>query len=70
MSGAEEPQDLRCPCTRKLAEVSSKGIELWCRGCDKPTVILFEALASKERLLAYMSTLKPRRKKGWRRPRE
>ena len=53
MSGAEEPQDLRCPCTRKLAEVSSKGIELWCRGCDKPTVILFEALASKERLLAY-----------------
>jgi hypothetical protein len=68
MSGAEAPQDLRCPCTRKLAQVTSKGIELWCRGCDKPTLIPFEALANKDRLFAYMSTLPPRRKKGWRRP--
>lgn len=70
MPGAEAPEDLRCPCTRKLAEVTSRGIELWCRGCDQPTVIPFDALASKERLFQYMSTLKPRRKKGWRRPRK
>ena len=68
MSGAEEPQDLRCPCTRKLAEVSSKGIELWCRGCDKPLLLPFAVLGSREQLFEYRRTLKARKKKGWRRP--
>ena len=68
MSGADAPQDLRCPCTRKLAEVTSKGISFWCRGCSQSTLIPFAALKNKEQLFTYMGTLPPRKKKGWRRP--
>ena len=53
MSGAEKPQDLRCPCTKKLAEVTSTGIIIKCRGCNQPVVIPFTELRGREALLNY-----------------
>ena len=67
MSGAEKPQDLRCPCSKKLAEVTSKGIVIKCRGCDKALVIPFAELRGKELLLHYLSGLPPRRMRHRRR---
>ncbi len=67
MSGAEAPQDVRCPCGRKVGEATSQGIEVWCRGCDRPLLFPF-SLGSITELFQYLARLKPRRKKGWRRP--
>lgn len=66
MSGAEAPQDVRCPCGRKIGEATSKGVELLCRGCGKPVLLPF-GLRSVIELFQYFAGLKPRRKKGWRR---
>ena len=70
MSGAERPQDLRCPCSKKLAEVTSNAIVIKCRGCDKPLVIPFTELRGKETLLRYLSGLPPRRPRFGRGPRK
>lgn len=68
MSGAEKPEDLRCPCSKKLAEVTSKGIVIKCRGCDRPVVIPFTELRSKESLVSYLSGPPPRRARYGHRP--
>ncbi|MBI4611943.1 MAG: hypothetical protein HY726_23380 [Candidatus Rokubacteria bacterium] len=70
MSGAEKPQELRCPCTKKLAEVTSNAIVIKCRGCDKPVVIPFTELRGKEAILRYLRGLPPRRPRFGRRPRK
>lgn len=51
MSGAEQPQDLRCPCSKKLAEGTSRGIVIKCRGCEQDVVIPFAPLRSMEDVL-------------------
>jgi hypothetical protein len=61
MSGADQPQDLRCPCTKKFAEVTPKGIVILCRGCGKPRVIPFGEVRGQEHLLSYLSKLPPRK---------
>ena len=68
MSGAEKPQDLRCPCSKKLAEVTSNAIVIKCRGCGKSLAIPFTELRGKEPLLSYLSSLPPRRPRHRRRP--
>jgi hypothetical protein len=68
MSGAEKPQDLRCPCSKKLAEVTSNGIVIKCRGCDKAVVIPFTELRSKASLVRYLSGLPPRKARYGHRP--
>ena len=61
MPGAEKPQDVRCPCSKKLAEVTSTAIVIKCRGCGKPVVIPFTELRGKESLLRYLASLPPRK---------
>jgi len=61
MSGAEQPQDLRCPCSKKLAEVMSRGIVIKCRGCEQDVVIPFAELRSAQGVLKYLAGLPPRR---------
>lgn len=61
MSGAETPQDLRCPCSKKLAEVTPTGIIIKCRGCNQAVVIPFTELRGKDALLSYLASLPPRK---------
>lgn len=70
MSGADQPQDLRCPCSKKFAEATATGIVIRCRGCGTPLVIPFAELRGQEHLLAYLSKLPPRRPRLGRRRRK
>ncbi len=70
MSGAEHPQDLRCPCSKKLAEVTSRGIVIKCRGCGQDVVIPFPELRNMEAVLNYLASLPPRRARFGRRRRK
>ncbi len=70
MSGAEHPQDLRCPCSKKLAEVTSRGIVIKCRGCGQDVVIPFAELRSMEAVVNYLAALPPRRARFGRRRRK
>jgi len=63
MARADQPEDLRCACTTKFAEVTSTAILYGCRGCGE-LVLPFEVLAGgKEALIAYLTNLPPRRKR-------
>ena len=70
MPGADQPEDLRCPCTKKFAEVTEKGIAIGCRGCGQPILLPFAVLTSKKALLEYLSKLPPRKQRFGRRPRK
>ena len=69
MAGADRPEDLRCPCTKKFAVVNEKGISIWCRGCDQSLLLPFAVLGSKASLQKYLSKLPPRKQVFGRRPR-
>ena len=56
MVGTDQPEDLRCPCTTKFAEVTDKEIIYGCRGCDDPLLLPFAVLArGKAALIEYLS---------------
>ncbi len=68
MAGADQPEDVRCPCTKKFAVVTEKGIALGCRGCDQPVLLPFAVLRSKASILEYLAKLPPRKPRFGRRP--
>jgi hypothetical protein len=64
MVGTDQPEDLRCPCTTKFAEVTDEEIIYGCRGCDDPLILPFAVLArGKAALIEYLSNLPPRKKR-------
>ena len=64
MAGADQPEDLRCACKTKFAEVTSKAIVYGCRGCGQPLILPFDVLAGgKVALIAYLTNLPPRKKR-------
>jgi len=68
MAGADQPEDLRCPCTKKFAEVTEKGISIGCRGCGQSVLLPFAVLGSKVSAQEYLSKLPPRKPRFGRRP--
>jgi len=70
MPGADQPEDLRCPCTKKFAEVTEEAIIIRCRGCGQPVLLPFAVLSSKKAMLEYLSKLPPRKQRFRRRPRK
>ena len=63
MAGPDQPEDLRCACTTKFAEVTDTAIIYGCRGCGQ-LVLPFDVLArGKAALIAYLTNLPPRRKR-------
>ena len=68
MAGADQPEDLRCPCTKKFAEVTEKGISIGCRGCGQSLLLPFAMLGSKASVREYLSKLSPRKQHFGRRP--
>jgi hypothetical protein len=71
MAGADQPEDLRCACTTKFAEVTKTAILYGCRGCDEPLILPFDVLAGgKTALIAYLTGLPPRKKRFGRRRRK
>jgi hypothetical protein len=64
MVGAGQPEDLRCSCKTKFAEVTEKAITIGCRGCVQPLILPFAVLAGgKASIMEYLSKLPPRRKR-------
>ena len=64
MAGSDQPEDLRCACKTKFAEVTSTAIIYGCRGCVEPLILPFDVLAGgKEVVIAYLTNLLPRRKR-------
>ena len=71
MAGADQPEDLRCPCKTKFAEVTDEALVWGCDGCGEPLPLPFTVLAGgKEAVKAYLSSLPPRRKRFGPRPRK
>jgi len=68
MAGADQAEDLRCPCKRKFAVVTEEGISLGCRGCDQAVVLPFAVLTSKAAVQEYLSTLPLRKQRFGPRP--
>ena len=64
MAGADQPEDLRCACKTKFAEVTNKAVIYGCRGCGEPLILPLDVLAGgKAAILAYLSKLPPREKR-------
>ncbi len=63
MAGADQPEDLRCPCKSKFAVVTEKAITIGCRGCDQPLMLPFAVLTGKASVKEYLSKLPPRKKR-------
>ena len=41
MAGADQPEDLRCACKTKFAEVTEGAISIGCDGCDESLILPF-----------------------------
>ena len=64
MAGANRPEDLRCPCTKKFAVVTEEAIIYGCDGCDPPLILPFAVLrGGKAAVMEYLSKLPPRKKR-------
>ena len=64
MVGADQPEDLRCSCTTKFADVTEEAIIIGCRGCDQPVILPFAVLKDgKAAVLEHLSKLPPRKKR-------
>ena len=64
MAGADQPEDLRCPCKTKFAEVTEEAISIGCHGCDQPLMLPFAVLrGGKATTMEYLSKLPPRKKR-------
>jgi hypothetical protein len=55
MAGADRPEDLRCACKTKFAEVTEGAISIGCDGCDQSLILPFA------RVLAELDRLDPAR---------
>jgi hypothetical protein len=63
MVGADRPEDARCPCTTKFAELTDDALVWGCDGCLEPLPIPYTVLGrGKEAIQEYLSGLPPRRK--------
>lgn len=63
MVGAGQPEDARCPCKTKFAEMTDEALVLGCDGCRQPLALPYMVLAGgKPAIKAYLSSLPPRRK--------
>ena len=64
MVGAGQPEDARCPCKTKFAELTDEALVWSCDGCREPLLLPYTVLAGgKEAIKAYLSSLPPRRKR-------
>ena len=64
MAGADQPEDLRCACKTKFAEVTEGAISIGCDGCDESLILPFAVLrGGKVALMEYLSKLPPREKR-------
>jgi hypothetical protein len=61
MAGAEQLEDLRCPCGKKIAEINDEGISIGCRSCDEPVLLPIAVLTSRSSVLEYLAKLPPRK---------
>ena len=63
MVGAGQPEDARCPCTTKVAELTDDALVLFCDGHMGPLALPYKVLAGgKEAIKAHLSGLPPRKK--------
>ena len=61
---AGRPEDARCPCKTKFAELTDDALVWGCPGCMEPLVLPYEVLArGKDAIQAYLSGLPPRKKR-------
>ena len=68
MAGAAQPEDLRCPCKTKFAEMTDTAIVYGCRGCVEPLILPFAVLGrGKAAIIEYLTKLPPREKRFGRR---
>ena len=64
MVRADRPEDLRCPCKTKFAEMTDTAIVYGCRGCVEPLILPFAVLGrGKAAILEYLSKQPPREKR-------
>jgi hypothetical protein len=64
MVGADQPEDLRCSCKTKFAEVTEEAITIGCRGCGEPLILPLAVLArGKAAIIEHLSHLPPRKKR-------
>jgi hypothetical protein len=64
MAGADQPEDLRCACKTKFAEVTEGAISIGCDGCDQSLILPFAGLrGGQAALMEYLSKLPPREKR-------
>jgi hypothetical protein len=64
MVGAGQPEDARCPCTTKFAELTDDALVWFCDGHMGPLALPYTVLAGgKEAIKAHLASLPPRRKR-------
>jgi hypothetical protein len=63
MVGAGQPEDARCPCTTKFAELTDDALVWFCDGHMGPLPLPYTVLGrGKEAIKQYLSGLPPRKK--------
>ena len=61
---AGRPEDARCPCKTKFAELTDDALVWGCSGCMEPLLLPYEVLGrGKQAIQAYLSSLPPRKKR-------
>jgi len=64
MVGAGQPEDARCPCKTKFAELTDEALVWGCDGCRQTLPLPYAVLAGgKEAIKAYLGSLPPRKKR-------
>jgi hypothetical protein len=64
MVGAGQPEDARCPCKTKFAELTDDALVWFCDGHMGPLPLPYAVLGQgKAAIQAYLSSLPPRRKR-------
>ena len=63
MAVSEELEKLHCACGALLLRVNTKGVEVYCRRCERRLLVPFEELQGKERLVRFMREWQARAKR-------
>ena len=63
MATSEELEKLPCACGALLLRVNTKGVEVYCRRCERRLLIPFEELRGKEQLVHFMREWRARSKR-------
>lgn len=63
MAASEELEKLQCACGALLLRASTRGIEVYCRRCERRLLIPFEELRGKEQLVRFMREWRVRAKR-------